>query len=435
MVRIKTRNFPWKASARPELPIDQLYLDRRLRETFERAPIGEAVVGIGGYFLEVNPAFCRMLGYSGAELYTLRFAEMLGTDDADGHLCLQEALAGKATDDPIELRCYRKNGTHIDAECFVSPISDGDGGHPAYVIVQMQDVSQNRDRDRLSAVVDNSPDVLSVVAPDGTLLYASRAYRSMFGVDPSSAIGHPVGGRTHPDDVDRVRSTLEGVAGRPDGISTFSFRVAGADGEWRHIEVTAANWTSDPAIGGIVCNGRDVTTRSARAAGADGADTHDPLTGLPGRRMVTERSEKAVGAAKRNGPACAFLLVDIDHFSVINERYGRDVGDLVLTTLSRRLPTWLRPDDMLARYGADVFAVVAEGLPSNEVGTELMRRMLQATSSPVSTPAGLLPVRTSIGGAVWDGEDSASLIANAGVALTEAKRGGRNRGIMWTPPI
>lgn len=426
--RDRARRLSEMASSRHELAVD--YLDRRLRETFEKAPIGEALVGIGGYFLEVNRAFCRMLGYAEAELCTLRFEDVLDADDSDGRRRLLEALRGRRADDPIELLCYRKNGSHVYVECFISPISD-DAGEPAYVIVQVQDLSPNRDRDRLAALVEHSPDVLAVVSPDGILLYASAAYRAMFGVDPADAVGRRVGSRTHPDDVEDLYKTLALIAEQPDALATFELRVADAEGRWRRIEVTAANWVADPAVGGIICNGRDVTPRVSSRPPAD--VTHDPLTGLPGRRMAVQRVESALARAVEGSCLCALILIDIDHFSAITDHHGTDAGDVVLSTFARRLVTWLRPADMLARFDDDVFAVVAEGLPSADVVTELMRRLIQATSSPVATGAGLLRVRASIGGAVGVGEESGSLIANAHAALTEAKRAGRERGVLWTP--
>jgi diguanylate cyclase (GGDEF)-like protein/PAS domain S-box-containing protein len=432
LVRNRAHRLKWPPATRPEPATgDHRYLDRRLRETLQRSPIGDAIIGIGGYFLEANPALCRMLGYSEPELCSLRLEDVLDVEDNAGRTVLSAALRGQADDVPSELRCFRKDGTRLVTECVFSPITDS-ASHPVYVIVQMQDVSPQRERDRLAALVDHHPDILAVISADGLLLYASRSYEVMFGADPSEAVGRPVGRRTHPEDVEMMRANLAQVAALPESVATFEFRVADAAGQWVRLEVTASNRLSDPAVGGIVCAGRDVTSRGVGTPSGPTA-SHDGLTGLPARAVALERIESVVGEARGSKGGCALLLIAIDYFSGLTERYGREVADTVVSTLARRLSSWLRPEDLLARYGDEVFLVVAEGLPSAEAGTALTRRLLEATSPPMATSAGPVPVRTSIGVAVWDGDEPSAWLGHARTALESAKRSGGNRGVLWGP--
>jgi diguanylate cyclase (GGDEF)-like protein len=156
----------------------------------------------------------------------------------------------------------------------------------------------------------------------------------------------------------------------------------------------------------------------------------DPLTGIHNRRSLTEFLEREVERAARHRRPLAVLLVDIDHFKRVNDRYGHAGGDAALRALADRFRQRTRKDELLARYGGEEFAVV---LPETDLAgaldcAERFRRA--AADEPVWFDQVVFSVTVSIGIGASDGSapaEPADLIRSADARLYEAKRAGRNR--------
>lgn len=153
----------------------------------------------------------------------------------------------------------------------------------------------------------------------------------------------------------------------------------------------------------------------------------DALTGLPNRRSFDEELERAMRRAQRLEGPLSLLVIDIDHFKVVNDLWGHQAGDAALAAVGgvlARLPG--RAQDTAARYGGEEFAVI---LPdTNEAGCDVVGEALLAAFRAESIPhpsGGHLTA--SIGGATARGCDLAGLFAAADAALYGAKAGGRNR--------
>jgi diguanylate cyclase (GGDEF)-like protein len=152
----------------------------------------------------------------------------------------------------------------------------------------------------------------------------------------------------------------------------------------------------------------------------------DALTGLPNRRHFFDAGE-ALLAAQGAEPVAAMML-DIDFFKAINDRYGHHAGDEALREVAVRLKAMLRHQDHLARLGGEEFAVLISGLSAARV-VEVAERLRQAVAAAaVPTIAGDIEVRLSIGVAqLRDAESLGQVLQRADKALYAAKAGGRNR--------
>ncbi|WP_024507476.1 sensor domain-containing diguanylate cyclase [Bradyrhizobium sp. ARR65] len=152
--------------------------------------------------------------------------------------------------------------------------------------------------------------------------------------------------------------------------------------------------------------------------------TTDELTGLPNRRQLGAFVEE-LDCLRRSYAA---LLVDIDHFKSINDRFGHDVGDEVLRSLASVLRSAVSPDQLLARIGGEEFVFVLEGASSDEARSfaEEVRAMVQALPVPA---IGNKPLTVSIGVATTgsEGTDLSAVLKRADDALYRAKGNGRNR--------
>ena len=138
---------------------------------------------------------------------------------------------------------------------------------------------------------------------------------------------------------------------------------------------------------------------------------HDPLTGLPNRALLLNRLEQALGrrrpSGRTDGPGVAVALIDLDRFKSVNDGLGHAAGDVVLQAVAQRLAAAVRPEDTLARFGGDEFALLCEHMSDEQTAPALARRMLEASMEPLAVEGAILTVT-----------------ASAGVALTSGRRGG-----------
>ena len=155
---------------------------------------------------------------------------------------------------------------------------------------------------------------------------------------------------------------------------------------------------------------------------------HDPLTELPNRRYLVERAETALADAQRRNESVALMLVDLDHFKPINDRYGHDAGDLLLRTIGHRLREHVRTNDMVARLGGDEFAVLVCGPDAEQHAQEIAERLLAELAKPVMYGANRLAVTISIGGALFPqhAQQFSGLYKAADEAMYRAKQKGRS---------
>ncbi|UTW09885.1 diguanylate cyclase [Pseudomonas benzenivorans] len=155
---------------------------------------------------------------------------------------------------------------------------------------------------------------------------------------------------------------------------------------------------------------------------------HDPLTELPNRRFLVERTGSALAHAERHNESVALMLIDLDHFKPINDRFGHDAGDLMLQEIAARLRQHVRGSDTVARLGGDEFAVLIGGADAEAHAREVAERLLPELARPVRYGAERLTVSISIGVALYPHHalQFAGLYKAADEALYRVKSRGRS---------
>jgi two-component system cell cycle response regulator len=164
--------------------------------------------------------------------------------------------------------------------------------------------------------------------------------------------------------------------------------------------------------------------------------THDALTTLLNRGAIVRLLEQELSRARRTGSPLGVMLADLDHFKVINDRYGHQAGDAVLREASRRMRDVLRTFDTMGRYGGEEFLIIAPGsdLIGVRMAAERVRRAMAA--APIEAGDQQIVGTVSIGIASTSAglDDSSALIGAADVALYRAKNAGRNT-VASEPPV
>ncbi len=174
---------------------------------------------------------------------------------------------------------------------------------------------------------------------------------------------------------------------------------------------------------------RAARTRDAmRSAASDSARERwiDPLTQLPGRQLFERMLRDLIGASDPEGTRFALLLVDIDRFLDINERYGSRLGDILLASFARRMQKALRRGDLAARLEGDCFALLVRMGDDADEASRLAGRFREEGRRRFEFDGQAIPLTVSVGVGVypWDGSQGAMLLANAEVALRAARAAG-----------
>ena len=171
---------------------------------------------------------------------------------------------------------------------------------------------------------------------------------------------------------------------------------------------------------------RTAELQDAQARAQHLAD-HDPLTGLPNRRLLEDRLRQALALGQRHRSQTAVMFVDLDRFKTINDSLGHAVGDALLREVAGRLVTQLRTGDTICRIGGDEFVVVLPEIKRSSDLAQVAQKVIEQLSQPVTIEERELVVTPSIGISVFpdDGRDAETLIRNADAAMYHAKELGR----------
>jgi diguanylate cyclase (GGDEF)-like protein len=181
----------------------------------------------------------------------------------------------------------------------------------------------------------------------------------------------------------------------------------------------------------------DITDlKQAQAALARQA-THDPLTGLPNRRLLIEAlitGLEDLGAGHRTG-TLALMFIDLDRFKLVNDVLGHDAGDALLRTAAHRLRNAVRAHDMVARFGGDEFVVLLRHVADRGELSDVAQRIIDAIAAPIAVGSETADVGASVGIAIAAGpdDDPDALVRNADAAMYRAKEHGRGRYEFFRP--
>ena len=163
---------------------------------------------------------------------------------------------------------------------------------------------------------------------------------------------------------------------------------------------------------------------------------HDSLTGLPNRKLFSDRLGIALAHAQRNQNKVVVAMIDLDNFKKINDTLGHIVGDLFLKATAERLDAEMRKGDTVARFGGDEFLLILPDLKVIEDAIQVAQKIVDSFCKPLLIDTHQFVVAMSIGIAVYpnDGTDEVILLKNADIAMYQAKQAGGGRYQLYKNP-
>ncbi|HEY0847391.1 MAG TPA: EAL domain-containing protein [Noviherbaspirillum sp.] len=201
---------------------------------------------------------------------------------------------------------------------------------------------------------------------------------------------------------------------------------------WIELQVSA--YATEQGDTELLAVGRDISSQQATEERLRHMATHDSLTGLPNRSLLSDRIRMAIAHARRTGRGFAVLALDLDGFKKVNDALGHPIGDALLRVAAMRLSETLRDVDTLARVGGDEFVAVLPGAVTDAEIQIIGRRMISTVQLPFEIQGHTLYVGTSIGAAVFPdhGDSEVKLLAHADTAMYRAKETGKARCVVYS---
>jgi diguanylate cyclase (GGDEF)-like protein/PAS domain S-box-containing protein len=286
---------------------------------------------------------------------------------------------------------------------------------------------RHRSESRFRSIVQTSSDIMCITDLDGTITWCARSVEHICGYRVEDVVGNRLWDFLHPDDAAAAGFFAESITAHG-GSAAADIRLRIADGTYRAFHGSGRNLLEDPAIGGLLFTGLDVTERLRLENQLRERAFHDPLTQLANRALFVDRLEHALGGPLRGAHHVAVLFVDLDDFKLVNDSLGHQAGDELLVLVARRLSASLRLGDTAARFGGDEFAVLLEDADEAQAN-EVADRILTELAGPFDLGESEIFVRASIGVAVADSSigDGHTLLRNADMAMYHAKAAGKGR--------
>ncbi len=448
---------------------------RRQTAVFEAAMDGMAVLDAEGRFLSVNRAHARIYGFDSPEELLGRCWEIL-YDERERRRLASEVLPAMRASGTWRGQALgrRRDGSAFEQELSLTALADGG------LVCVVRDVSEQRRAERLQRAlfrvaetgnrVENTDELYPALhAIVGELMYAQNFYIALWDqergevsfpywvdeLDPPPA----------PEPLGRGLTAHVLRTGKPLLADPSTFAELLAEGAVERLGADAVDWLGVPlqsggrTYGALVVQSYSerhrytpeerelltfVSQQIARAIERKRAEEeirrlafHDPLTGLPNRRLFRDRLEVALARARRHGGRVGVLFCDLDRFKTINDSMGHEAGDQVLQAVAVRIAESLRGSDAVARQGGDEFAVLVDDVPDASGVVQVAERLMSALRKPFVVGGRELWTTASMGISVFpeDAETPDRLLEQADVAMYRAKEKGRDAFELFTPEL
>lgn len=375
-----------------------------LQQIIDQLPMNIFCRDTAGRYLFANKAFAREAGLQ-------QTSDLVGKTDAEmpwGDQFREEDGRLLAEGKPLlhqQWHCHSGANTNW-MEIHKVPLYD-EQGNPLALFAMVSAIDQRKELEQTfrqqqllqRRLLDAIPDLIRLEDHQGVLIDCNQAFLDFMGLTASDALGRRV----------PPRLPVEQTLGQGE------YCVVDAQGKGRHLEVTRVEVPDDEGNAlGILTLSRDITGLRTTQAQLQQEQHYDSLTGLLKLSHFLQTS-RHLGARK-----ASLLLVDLQHFREINDRFGIRVADRLLSQVARRLQRLAPPQSLLCRVAADDFALLLPELPLSL--NEWSRNLQQELMAPYQVEEHRIQIPVFLGIAHGKAKEAERLLSHAEAALAQGKR-------------
>jgi diguanylate cyclase (GGDEF)-like protein/PAS domain S-box-containing protein len=410
--------------------------EQNFRDSIESSPLGIRILDEDGKALYANRALLDIWGYSSLEELEAVPKEQRYTPQAYAEHVerFKRRKQGEYEALNYETSIVRSDGQvrHISA-------SRGEllwGGKECFQVVY-QDITERKQlqealaksEERYRTILAEIQEGYYEVDLAGNFTFVNDAVCRQLGYSREELIGMNYTVYVPKDEVKGVYKAWNKVYRTGNPLQSYPFTGIRKDKKQIFLEASVSpSRDNEGKIIGFRSVSRDVTERAQYEQKLAEMATHDALTGLPNRTLLSDRFTVALALSRRSRSRLAVLMLDLDRFKVVNDSMGHDVGDKLLKVVGKRLEVTVRKSDTVARIGGDEFVLVLPQIPYADEAASFAQRILDTFREPFVFDGHRINITASIGIAVYPeaGKDIESLLKSADTAMYWAKEQGRD---------
>jgi len=419
-----------------------------LAQAVEQSPFGIVVMDISGQVEYCNRAFTAMSGFT--------LADIVGTNPHPWNPAettesfYSSLLSSQNLGEPWrgDLQNLRKDGSMYWERQMVSTLRDAEGKQ-THLIAVKEDISNRKQKSeryeqtrRLQeqALVSSSNGIMITRSDDDdhSIVYVNPAFERITGYHADEVIGLEGRFLVRDDlaqpDLDNIRSALR--EGREGAATLRNYRKDGSL-FWNELRIAPVRDLSGAATTHFVSVINDISERVRYQQALEYQANHDSLTGLANRNLLNDRIEQGIAWSKRHESTLGVMLLDLDHFKLVNDASGHRAGDALLKEVAHRLKSCVRETDTVARLGGDEFVIILTDLPQADDVDQIAEKILSTLSRPIEVAGRDIFVTASIGVSLYprDGDHGEILLRYADMAMYRVKEHGRNSVRQFMPEM
>ncbi|NOU25139.1 MAG: EAL domain-containing protein [Methylotenera sp.] len=297
--------------------------------------------------------------------------------------------------------------------------------------VAIQRESSDKQLHQAKIAFDNATEGMVIIDENARIIAINKGYTEITGYTESEVLGS-IPKKLQPDEHEVWNALLND--GRWCGEVTNHRKNGEIFHKWLTISVVE---NQDGKTFNYVCVFSDITEIKRSQNRLNELVNHDPLTGLPNRRLLNELLEHSIKRAERDNHKIALLFIDLDRFKTVNDSLGHQVGDKLLLEASRRISLSMRDSDVVARLGGDEFVVMMDMINNSSDAAIVAKKIIHALQIEFTIDGKEIFISASIGISIFpkDCSDVESLIKAADIAMYQVKNKGKNNHCFYSDDL
>lgn len=398
------------------------------------------ITDVQGRFLEVNDAYCHLMGYSRPELLGMNVSGVAAVETPpDTAMHIGRLIESGSERFETRQRC--KDGRVLDMEVSANYIPRQGGRIYSF----LRDITAHKRAQALLLESEVRLQDLFENLRSGVAVYQASPNGRDFVISAFNKAAERI------ENVRREDVIGKDIVEAFPGVTRFGLldvlRRVWRSGAAEHLPVTfyqdhrMAGWRDNYVYklpnGEVVAIYDDVTKERQVEEKLHYLAHHDVLTGLPNRTLFADRFQQALATARRDDTHLALMFLDLDKFKPVNDEFGHDVGDLLLKEVAKRMRDCVRESDTVSRIGGDEFVVLLPAIQAESDAMLVAEKILGALNQPFELANHCIRISASIGVAAYPehGNDETTLTKSADIAMYNAKNGGGNRARLYHPDM